>query len=127
MLFFLSSIFTAFVIDSFLSQYILSQSKEFPWTHQEEIITTRLTDDDFSLMIHFCLVRYHNPEESEDEEKKPFSISEFIRASLQPSMYRRLAILLQNLMDDEHIFLLRWSGNTDIDPEALLNLTNDTT
>jgi hypothetical protein len=30
-------------------------------------------------------------------------------------------------MDDEHIFLLRWSGNTDIDPEALLNLTNDTT
>ncbi len=38
------SIFTAFVIDSFLSQYILSETKEFPWTHQEEIITKRLTD-----------------------------------------------------------------------------------
>jgi hypothetical protein len=41
-------------------------------------------------------------------------------------MYRRLGILLQSLTDDEHIFLLRWSGNADIDPEGLLNLTNGT-
>jgi hypothetical protein len=49
-----------------------------------------------------------------------------IKSSLQPSMYRRLANLLENLTDDELIFLLRWSGNSDIDPGALLNLTNDT-
>ena len=41
---FLHSIFTAFVIDSFLNQYILSQNKEFPWSHQEEVITQRLTE-----------------------------------------------------------------------------------
>ena len=77
-------------------------------------------------LMDLYLFRYHDSEQSECEEKKPFSLSEFIRASLQPSMYRRLTVLLQSLTDDEHIFLLRWSGNTDIDPEALLNLASGT-
>ena len=44
---------------------------------------------------------------------------------IQPSVYRRMTVVLQNMSDDEHALLLRWSGKVDLDPEALLNLTND--
>jgi hypothetical protein len=37
-----------------------------------------------------------------------------------------MAIMLENIGDEEHVFLLRWSGNVDIDPDALLNLTKET-
>ena len=63
----------------------------------------------------------------ESNECKPFKLSAYIQASLQPSASRRTALMLQNLADAEHAFLIRWSGNTDIDPRSLLNLTTDTT
>ncbi len=37
-----------------------------------------------------------------------------------------MSISLQNAGDEEHTFLIRWSGNVDIDTDALLNLTNET-
>jgi hypothetical protein len=37
-----------------------------------------------------------------------------------------MQLILQSMGDEEHAFILRWSGNVDIDPDALLNLTNDT-
>ena len=43
------SIFTAFIIDSFLSQYLSSQNKEYPWTQQEETINKRLTDKGYRI------------------------------------------------------------------------------
>lgn len=44
------SIFTAFVIDSFLTQYILSTSREFPWVQQEDTIAKRLTEQGYRIL-----------------------------------------------------------------------------
>lgn len=37
-----------------------------------------------------------------------------------------MTVTLQNMGDDEHALLLRWSGGVDIDPDALLHLTEET-
>ena len=37
-----------------------------------------------------------------------------------------MTVILQSMSEEEHALLLRWKGNVDIDPDALLNLTNDT-
>ena len=44
------SIFTAFVIDSFLNQYTLSKSGEFPWVQQENLISERLTRQGYRII-----------------------------------------------------------------------------
>lgn len=49
-----------------------------------------------------------------------------LRASIQPSIFRRMSLILDSTNENERVFLLRWSGNVDIDPDALLNLTNET-
>lgn len=69
--------------------------------------------------------RYNNPEESEHQQQK-FKLSLALRSSLQPSIYRRTAILAQSFSETEHVILLRWSGNTDIDPGSLLHLIKET-
>ena len=43
------SIFTAFIIDSFLNQYTLSKSKEFPWIQQENVIAQRLIQQGYRI------------------------------------------------------------------------------
>jgi len=57
---------------------------------------------------------------------KPFNLIASIRGSLRPSVYRRMTRTLDITGEEEPTFVLRWSGNVDIDPDALLNLTNDT-
>jgi hypothetical protein len=37
-----------------------------------------------------------------------------------------MTLILDSTGEEERALLLRWSGNVDIDPDALLNLTNDT-
>ncbi|CAF3465212.1 unnamed protein product [Rotaria sp. Silwood1] len=114
------NIFTAFVIDSFLNQYILSKSKEFPWMEQENVIAERLTQQGYRIIR-----RYDNTKQSEGGTKKKFNLLEKLRAFVQPSIYRRMTVILQTMADDEHALLLQWRGDVDIDPVALLNLTND--
>ncbi|CAF3508296.1 unnamed protein product [Rotaria sp. Silwood1] len=114
------NIFTAFVIDSFLNQYILSKSKEFPWMEQENVIAERLTQHGYRIIR-----RYDNTKLSEGGAKKKFNLLEKLRAFVQPSIYRRMTVILQTMADDEHALLLQWRGDVDIDPVALLNLTND--
>jgi hypothetical protein len=38
-----------------------------------------------------------------------------------------MTIILESMREEERALLLRWSGNVDIDPDALLNLTKGTT
>ncbi|CAF4442256.1 unnamed protein product, partial [Rotaria sp. Silwood2] len=114
------NIFTAFVIDSFLNQYTLSKSKEFPWMQQENLIAERLTRQGYRIIR-----RYDNIKQSEEVTKKKFNLLEKLRAFVQPSVYRRMTVILQTMADEERALLLHWRGNVDIDPIALLNLTND--
>jgi hypothetical protein len=62
----------------------------------------------------------------EDQTKKRFNLLASLRASVQPSIYRRMTIVLQSMGDEERALLLRWTGNVDVDHDALLNLTNET-
>ncbi|CAF0832205.1 unnamed protein product [Adineta ricciae] len=114
------NIFTAFVIDSFLNQYTLSKSKEFPWVEQENIITDRLTRQGFRVIR-----RYDDMKRSEGERKKKFNLLDSLRAFVKPSISRRMTTILESSRDDEHTLLLRWSGHVDIDPDALLHLSDE--
>lgn len=115
------NIFTAFVIDSFLNQYALSQNRDFPWVNQEITIVKRLIDQGYRIF------RRHKYSEQESEEEKipSFNLSKTIRASFQPSNYRRTSLAFENHSDNDRVFLLRWSGSANIDPEGLFNLTKD--
>ncbi|CAF0844052.1 unnamed protein product [Rotaria sordida] len=115
------NIFTAFVIDSFLNQYILSKSKEFPWIEQENLIAERLTQQGYRVIR-----RYDNSKQSGTRTRKKFNLLEQLRTFVQPSIYRRMTVVLQSMAEDENALLLHWCGDVDIDPVALLNLTNDT-
>ncbi len=77
--------------------------------------------------VLFCFYRYDTAKKSEEEQKQKFSLLESIRASIRPSIYRRMTIILESMREEERALLLRWSGNVDIDPDALLNLTKGTT
>ncbi len=70
--------------------------------------------------------RYNKTDEVEGRKTKGFNFNESFRTALEPSIHRRMTISLQNAGDEEHTFLVRWSGNVDIDANALLNLTNET-
>ncbi|UJR32188.1 hypothetical protein I4U23_019652 [Adineta vaga] len=114
------NIFTAFVIDSFLNQYTLSKSKEFPWVEQENIIAERLSRHGFRIIR-----RYDDIKKSEEERKQKFNLLNSIRAFVKPSINRRMTTILESLHDEEHALLLRWSGHMDIDPDALLHLADE--
>ncbi|CAF0966269.1 unnamed protein product [Adineta steineri] len=117
------NIFTAFVIDSFLNQYILSQSKKFPWVEQENIIAERLTEQGYRIIRRF---EKENKSEEEKAAKKKFNLKKSLHNFVQPSIYRRMTVVLQSMGEDERALLLRWSGNVDLDPDALLHLTDNT-
>jgi len=132
------SIFTAFVIDSFLNQYALSENRDFPWMNQENTVAKRLTDHNylifrrwsyrkwFVLFNKFHFFRHKNSEhESEDEKVLSFNFTEKIRASFRPSNYRRTSLVFENETESDRVFLLRWSGSVNINPEGLFNLTKD--
>ncbi|CAF4788724.1 unnamed protein product [Rotaria socialis] len=114
------NIFTAFVIDSFLNQYTLSKSKEFPWIQQENIIAGRLKGKGYRVIR-----RYDNAEHSEEVTRGKFSFLKALQAFIRPSVYRRMTVVLETMRDEERTLLLRWSGHVDTDPTALLNLTNE--
>jgi hypothetical protein len=78
-------------------------------------------------LILYFFYRYDTAMKSEEENKKKFNLLESLRASVRPSVYRRMTIILQSMGEEERALLLRWSGNVDIDPDTLLNLTNGTT
>jgi len=68
--------------------------------------------------------RYDNAKTSEGGSKK-FNLLESLRSSIRPSVYRRMTVQLES-MQEERALLLRWFGHVDVDPDALLSLTNDT-
>ena len=71
--------------------------------------------------------RYDTAAPGEEPKKKKFNLLASIRSLLEPSVYRRMTVVLQSMNEEEHALLLRWSGNADADPESILNLTNGTT
>ena len=61
----------------------------------------------------------------EEEKSKKFNLLKLLQSFVQPSIYRRMEVILQESSDEEHFLLLRWSGSVDIDSNILLNLIND--
>ena len=63
--------------------------------------------------------------QSEGERKKKFNLLDSLRAFVKPSISRRMTTILESSRDDERTLLLRWSGHVDIDPDALLHLSDE--
>lgn len=82
--------------------------------------------DGFFVVIQLfsCLLRYDDMKQS-SEGKKKFNLLDSLRAFVKPSISRRMTTILESSRDDEHTLLLRWSGHVDIDPDALLHLSDE--
>ncbi|CAF1140868.1 unnamed protein product [Adineta steineri] len=84
----------------------------------------------FIILMDVLKYGFHiNPKNKSEEEKaakKKFNLKKSLHNFVQPSIYRRMTVVLQSMGEDERALLLRWSGNVDLDPDALLHLTDNT-
>ena len=130
------------MIDSFLNQYLLSKTKDFPWTSQENLIDERLTQQGYriirrfvhdNLFSHFQRESFlfffrNSPAPANDQtSKKPFDFMKALKSIFVPSIHRQMANVLQTMREEERALLLRWSADVENNVENILKLKNGIT
>ncbi|CAF0912855.1 unnamed protein product [Didymodactylos carnosus] len=111
------NIFTAFVLDSFLTQYVLSRNKQFPWTQQEQIISDRLKKE------NYVVIRRYGDNKTQLNSNEKFNLIQTLKSCIRPIDYRQQSNEPLDSAEDK-VLLVRWTGNVDIDP-SIVHLTQD--